>query len=141
MDSIVITRPVTVKVILTEEYRNDLLKQCDITIRKNDIEIQRLEFQLKKALAEAEPAQAAQIRHQFDLEKKKRIESKQKIAEQVQALKDLPLGTELIQGRVESMVEVRVGDDWRKLAMVEVVVKDGKVVEIREGQWGESPPQ
>lgn len=140
MDSITITRPVTVKVVMTEAYRTQLLAQCERTKAGLDAELQRLEFELKKALAETRPGQEQTIRHQFEMERHKRFESKRKLTEQMQAAREITGGTELVAGRIESMVDVHVGDDWGKLAMVEVLVKDGKVIAITEGTPGVGEP-
>jgi len=140
MESITVTRPVTVKILMTDSYRKELLDQCERMVARLDVELQRLEFDLKRALAEAAPGQEHGIRHQFEMERRKRLEQKQKLAEQMQATREVADGTELVAGRVESMVEVRVGDDWRKLAMVEIIVQDGRVMAIREGTPGASSP-
>jgi 2-keto-4-pentenoate hydratase/2-oxohepta-3-ene-1,7-dioic acid hydratase in catechol pathway len=42
-------------------------------------------------------------------------------------------GTEIVRGTVQGTVEVRPGDDWLRLLSAEIVLEDGRVVEIREG--------
>ncbi|RYD02748.1 hypothetical protein N752_23495 [Desulforamulus aquiferis] len=37
----------------------------------------------------------------------------------------------MLQGQVESIVDVKVGDNWHSLMTAEIVIEDGKVVEIR----------
>lgn len=140
MESITVTRPVTVKILMTDSYRKELLDQCERMAARLDMELKRLEFDLKKALNEAGPGQEYAIRHQFETERRKRLDQRQKLTEQMQAARELANGTELVAGRVESMVEVRVGDDWRKLAMVEIIVADGRVAAIREGTPGVPSP-
>ncbi|MDI6709204.1 MAG: YlqD family protein [Thermoanaerobacterales bacterium] len=140
MESITVTRPVTVKVLMTDSYRKELLDQCERMAARLDMELKRLDFDMKRALAEAGPGQEYTVRHQYDAERRKRLDSKQKLAEQMQAAREVADGTELVAGRVESMVEVRVGDDWRKLAMVEILVENGRVVAIREGSPGMPSP-
>lgn len=140
MESITVTRPVTVKILMTDSYRKELLDQCERMAARLDVELKRLEFDLKRALAEAGPGQEHTIRHQFEMERRKRLEQRQKLTEQMQATREVADGTELVAGRVESMVDVRVGDDWRKLAMVEIIVQDGRVMAIREGTPGMSSP-
>ncbi|MDA8228761.1 MAG: hypothetical protein M0T74_13890 [Desulfitobacterium hafniense] len=40
-------------------------------------------------------------------------------------------GSEVLQGKVESFVQVQAGDDWNRLMNAEIVIEDGKVAEIR----------
>jgi len=54
--------------------------------------------------------------------------------EKLKEVGKLTPGEEVIHGRVESIVELKVGDDWNGVMGVEVVLEDGKVIEIRQGR-------
>jgi hypothetical protein len=70
---------------------------------------------------------------QIDMEMQKILESKKRLADRLREVGGLAEGQEVVHGRVESLVDVKVGDQWDGLMSVELVLEDGKVVEIRQG--------
>jgi len=129
-------RAVTVKVIVTEEfkeaYRNDLKKAADeITSAQ-----QQLQFQADRVIAEiakTDLERAGLLRRQFDLERQKQDRAKAELLVEMQKAAQLEMGSEFERGSIEGIVNVEVGDDLEaKLNGAEIVIKDNKVVEIRE---------
>ncbi|MDD4170345.1 MAG: YlqD family protein [Desulfotomaculaceae bacterium] len=41
------------------------------------------------------------------------------------------MGVEVVYGKMESPVEIKVGDDWRRVLGVEIVLQDGIITDIR----------
>lgn len=119
--SIVVTRPVVVKIRVTERYKTALLQQIEYSVRRLDLELQRLERPEGPLPAD---------------ERRKRLEARQKLVEQAQSVRRLQPGDEVLHGRVESLVRLGVGDDWQSLMGVEVLLEDGRVVDIRTPAGG-----
>lgn len=128
--ALTVRRPVTVKVRVTEAFQKAMGAQLQESVRRLDGELAQLEAQLKKLSADGPDRNAL---GQIGTERQKRAERRAKLLEDMKELARLTPGAEIVQGTVEGPVEVRVGDDWNRLFLAEIVVEDGKVVEIREG--------
>lgn len=136
MDSLTLIRPVLVKVQVTDEYKKAAAAELQEAVRRLEAEIAHLDFQEKRVVAELEkknPAGIPPARQQLEQERKRRAESRQKALGQLKEIGQLPPGSEIVYARMESPVEIRVGDDWRKVLGVEVILKDGIVTAIRTG--------
>ncbi|MBM7854373.1 dsDNA-specific endonuclease/ATPase MutS2 [Desulfohalotomaculum tongense] len=143
MDSIKITRPVVIKVRVTENYKKKIAAEVQRIVQRLEAELQQLEFQNKKlstAAARHNAEYAEKAKQQIESQIYERVQRKQRLLEKIKAVGNLKPGTEVVHGRVESLVELKVGDDWNKVMNVEVLVEDGKVLEIRHSggsdlQW------
>ncbi len=134
MDSITLLRPVTVKVRVTEQFKDGMVFELEQQIDRLDNEIQQLEFQIKRMRLELANntigASAAQQKH--EMEKQRRQESKARLTEQLNNMENMPIGSEILNSSIQGIVEIKVGDDWDRVLGAEVIVEDSKVVEIRE---------
>lgn len=131
MDSIIITRPVVVKVRVTEKYKAALLQQIEYSIRRLDLELARLERRTGPGGGERTESEP-----QLEGERRKQSEARRKLLEQARDVRLLQPGNEVVHGRLESVARLHVGDNWQKLMGVEVLVEDGRVVEIRSRSGG-----
>jgi len=133
--SIQILRPVTIKAKVTEGLKVSLGKELKAALQQLDDELQQLESQVKRAqLTQTISAQQQmQLRQLVEQEKAKRADKKAQIHEEMQAILQLPLGSEIVQGTAQSLATVDVGDDFDALVSMELVVEDGKVIAIRKG--------
>ncbi|MGM0919734.1 MAG: YlqD family protein [Bacillota bacterium] len=124
-----IFQTVTVKQILTETSREQLLNHFMQTKQQLEREIDQLAFQLKK---KEKTNQTEEMRKQYQREISKRMD-KIKIADfQIQQIHTLPLGSEIKEKEMNAILEVHVGDRWDDLIKEKtIVIKDGIVVEIR----------
>lgn len=133
-----IKRPVTVKLILTPATRAQLLQQYEQSMRQLALELDQLDFERRKLLHRAEKQgreayQKAETR--LDEEEARRRKKHDQLKEQYDQIEKLEEGTEMVHGQVESEVAIEVGDDWEALTNTpEIVLKDGKVFEIRGGK-------
>ena len=96
--------------------------------------LQQINIQEKRAVEETakENLQELQMIHQhFGVERQKRMEFKQQGEAKVEELNKLALGAELVDGTLERIAEIKVGDNMRELLNVEVLVEDDKIVAIR----------
>lgn len=129
-----IKMPVLVKVKVTEGFRKNMAAEIQETLGKLDTELQQLDFQIKRMVTELEkknPAGIPAARQHVDTEKQKRVQAKAKLTDQLRSIGKIALGAEVVQGTLESVAEINVGDDWTDIMGVEVVVCDNKIIEIR----------
>ena len=71
------------------------------------------------------------IRQQFGAERAKRQEFKVQAEAKMEETKKLAIGAEVVQGTLERIAEIKVGDDMREIMNVEVLVEDDKIIAIR----------
>jgi Skp family chaperone for outer membrane proteins len=134
MESIKIKRPVIVKVKVTDSFKNRMAKELQEAIKKIETELQHLEFQSKRMIAELEkrnPPGIPAARQHLEQETQKRLQARQNLTEQLKNIGKLANGAEVVQGTLDSYTELRVGDDWNEIMGVEVVVCDDKIIAIR----------
>lgn len=135
MKQLTIKCPVTIKAIVTEKLKKQMAAEMQDAIQKIDMELQQIEFQAKRIMADQVRQDAQRlitIRQQVEAEKQQRIEVKEHLLEQIKNAAQLELGAEVVQGQLEQFVGIDVGDDLHKIMATEIVVKDGKVLEIRQ---------
>lgn len=134
MDSISVKIPVTVKAKLTEKLKNRIIDELTHTISQVDLELKQLDIEEKKVISEQGATNLQQlqaIRQHFGMERQKRAEFKEDAEGRLADTKKLALGAEIVQGELERIAELKVGDNIRELMNVEVLVEDDKVIAIR----------
>ncbi len=128
-------RPVTIKVIVTEDFKSELKEELTKTLTQVDQVILQIDVQLRKyvpEVAKADLEQAGRLRRELDAERQRHERIKAEVSSRLQDVSSLELGTEYDQGQIESEVEVSVGDNLLpKLNEAAIVIKDGIVQEIR----------
>jgi uncharacterized protein YdhG (YjbR/CyaY superfamily) len=126
---------VLLKVIVTEEFRKELLEKLREAVKEIDLGVEQLETQGRRYLLGMDPQNIQQmmaLRQEIEEEKRKQELVKAQLNEKIKEVESLPLGSEYLQGTMEGMVEVKVGDDlFQKVARQEIVIKDGIIIEIR----------
>lgn len=134
--SLQILRPITIKARVTEGLKARLAAELNEGIRILDDELAQLEAQVKRAqlTASISPQQQMQLRQLMEQERAVRSEKKAQIQEELSRIRQLPLGSEIVQGTVQALATVAVGDDFDALMATEVLVEDGKVIAIRKGE-------
>jgi len=132
MDRLTVTRPVIIKVRVTEKYKELLLQKLAAAMEEAERELQRIEFQTKRLITEKKARLSPAEIEEMEKTRREKAEMHKRLKAQYEAVKNLPLGTEVIQGRTESLVEIGVGDDARELNPVEIVVEEGRVVDLRK---------
>ena len=130
--SLKIVRPITVKVIVTEQLKEKLAFDLQHALQRVEGELQQIEYQgikMQTDIDKANPQRATAIRSQLDAEKQKRLTVRRELLEKLKAIAALEIGQEQVHSTVESVFEVNVGDTWHYA--VEIVLKDDRIVEIR----------
>lgn len=135
-DEIKITRPVAVNVIMTEEFRKQLIEEADATIAKVDENLKLLETEAKKkisALDLTNPQQASLMTQQYETEKERLMKLRGELAWKIKEVENVQDGAELPFRIFEGSVKLKVGDNFLdKVSKAEIIIKDWQVVEIRQ---------
>ena len=130
-------RAVTIKAIVTEDFKRNLQDELNRTLVRVDAATQDLEAQLRRyipEIAKTDLEQAGRLRRELETERQRHLSARAEIQDRLKEVSSLEIGSEFAQGTVESDIEVSVGDHlFDKLTDAEIVVKDGVVQEIREG--------
>jgi predicted RNA-binding protein len=132
--NITIKRPVIIKIKVTEKFKSETIEQIEKALERVNLEIEQIEFQEKRISYNAEKQlkqRYLNLRQQMEEEKKKRLELKTKLLEKIEEVKKWEIGLEVIEGTMESLVEVKEGDDWDRIMKSEIIIEDGKVIEIK----------
>jgi len=140
--SLLLKRPVTIKVIVTPRWKEEAQQQLQAQMAQIDAQIQQLETQGQRAIAEIQrqsliplpPAAAQQIDNiqiQVNQQKSEFLEQKNQYLQQLQQVQLLELNQEVVQAQLESFFRVEKGDNLVAKMNVELVLRDGIVEEIR----------
>ena len=140
--SLLLKRPVTIKVIVTPRWKEEAQQQLQAQMVQIDAQIQQLESQGPRAIAEIQrqsliplpPAAAQQIDNiqiQVNQQKSEFLEQKNQYLQQLQQVQLLELNQEVAQAQLESFFRVEKGDNLVAKMNVELVLRDGIVEEIR----------
>ena len=134
IESLTIKCPVTIKAKVTEDLKTQLAAEISENIKRADMELQQIEFQAKRMLTEQAKTDAQGLpglRQQIELEKQKRNEFKSLMVEKLKETANLEIGSEIVQGTIEQLVNVTVGTDIHKIMATEVLLEDGKIIAFR----------
>jgi len=118
---------------LTENSKNALKEQFLSRKRQLEKECGQLQFEMKK-MEKTKKFAVSDVRFYFEREIKSREEKIKWLEYQLEQLEQLPIGSEIKDGELEAVAEIGVGDSWDKIVNGKsIVIKDGIIVEIREG--------
>lgn len=128
------TRPVVIKAIVTEGFKRLYIQDLEDAVKRVDVIVQQLDTQIRRTELERQVTpQARAIRQQLELERARQEATRAELTMRLREAQELELNSEFTQGTLESLVEVKVGDNlFTKLGRTEIVVKDGIIMEIRE---------
>ncbi|MFN8671150.1 MAG: YlqD family protein [Candidatus Sericytochromatia bacterium] len=137
LNSISVKRQVLVQAIVTEVFKTNAANEIQQNLQQMDSNLQQLEFQGKRALADLEkqkasPAELENVKGQIEAERQRLNAGKQELLQKLNMIGQLELGTLFPQGTIDNYVELKVGDNlYEKMSNAIIVVKDGVVTEIR----------
>lgn len=134
MEQITLKLPVTIKAKVTEDLKKRLAADLQETVRKIDMELQQIDFQAKRIMAEQakiDPQGLVAIRQQVDAEKQKRLDAKNQYLERIKEAAQLEIGAEIAQGQVEGIFTLKPGDSLHAVMGTEILLDDGKIIAIR----------
>lgn len=134
MDRMTLKCPVTIKAKVTDELKRKMIAELQDGIKKVDLEIQQVDFQGKRMLTEQAKVDAQglpALRQQIDMERQKRLDFKNHLLQKLKETEAIENGSEVVQGTLERIVEVNVGDDMQSIMNAEILLEDGKIVAFR----------
>lgn len=130
-----VTRPVTLKVIVTEDFKKELETEMSSALERVNSSAQRLQFQMDAyvpELAKTDMNQAVQVRRALEAERQKLNDLKKEINQRMDEARKLEMDSEYERGELQSLVDLKPGDSFEdKMGKAEIVLKDGNIVEIR----------
>jgi len=135
---IALKRTVTVKVIVTEEFKKYLAEELKMALSNLDSQIKQVEDQGKKLVTslkdqgDSGKKQAQAIVAQMQTDRSQYVQTRAELEKKVKDASLLPLNSEFTQGTLDGTVEVNVGDNlYEKLGGLEIIIKDGVILELR----------
>ncbi len=143
VEAIQLLRHVNVKVIVTENFKNQVSNDLNRQIQQYETVIQQIDFEVRRITSEIEkkatPQTALEAKSQIDNVKNQAVAEKQRLTQmrdellnRKQVLFEMPVGSVVTQFTVESPVQVRLGDDlYQRLESGEILVKDNIIQEIK----------
>ena len=139
--SLLLKRPVTVKAIVTAQWKDEVTQQLQKQVAQLDQQMQQLDMQGKRTIDEitkqvrANPAQLKKqtenIQGQVNQKKAEMLEKKNQFLQQLQQIQLLELDKEVVQAQMESFFRLEQGDNLVRKLNIEVILRDGIVQEIR----------
>lgn len=134
MDSITMKVPVTIKAKLTDTLRKRIVDELTHNLEQMGLELQQIDLEEKRVISEQaqnDLQRLQAIRQHFGMERQKLLDYKTQTEQKLADAKKLASGAEIVQGTMERQVEVKVGDNFREVMNVEVLIEDDKVIAIR----------
>jgi hypothetical protein len=137
LKDIELKRVVMVKAIVTETFKENLVKELERAISNIDNQLAQIKERSKAYLESLKKKglmqKAAAFKHQVEEERTKQAAAKSDLMMKIEDAKKLQLGSEFVQGPLEGPVNVAVGDNlYKKIGGAEIIVKDGVIQEIRQ---------
>ena len=125
---VIVKRPVRVRVIVTEQFKEHRAAEIRVALTRLDAVTKRVELHLQKVGPNADA-----VAERLATQKRRNQQAKAALARELEVVSALDLDVEYDRGTLEGTVEIEIGDDFSKLAGCEIVIKDDKIVEIRDG--------
>lgn len=134
--TITLKRTVTIKAIVTEDFKNYLSFELETAIKDLQNKIQEIENQGKTLMdslkSEGSSEQIKSVEQQLKLEKQQQQNVIADLTKRIDEAKKLELNSEFVQGTIDGFVGIKVGDNlYQKLGALELIVKDGVIQEIK----------
>lgn len=137
---LLLRRQITVKAIVTPEWKEDAQRQLQAQLNQVDGQIQQLDFQLQQVIEELRKSSEASeaingriqdIKAQANDQKAQLLQQKNVILQQLDQVQRLEMGQEVDQGQVDNFFYVTKGDNLIQKMQVEILLRNGVIEEIR----------
>lgn len=137
VEKIKIKRIITVKAIVTENFKKALLSELKRTRENLNVQIMQIESEARLYLdslkKSGDTMRAQMVEGQLAETKERYTQGLEELNTKIQDAERLVFGTLYPQGQIEGEVEVSLGEDlYKKIAGAEIIVKDGIVEKIVE---------
>jgi YlqD protein len=139
---LLLKRVINIRAVVTQRWKDETQQALQGQINEVDSQLQQLEMQGQRAIAEIKQQslqppgpqviqQIEGIQMQVNEQKSQFLEQKNGVLQQLQQVQFLELNQEVVQGQVESIFSVQVGDNLIEKMNLEVLLRDGIVMEVR----------
>lgn len=143
MKSIRVKRPIKIKTIVTDKFKQQVQEEISKEIHLLDSQIMQLELQSKQIQDQMSEFSSLYGDHSVDQiqqaleEIAKRLqqisELKNEMVSQKESISHLALNNVIITGNLENYVELKTGENiYEKFREAEILVKDGIIQEIKD---------
>lgn len=127
-----IIKKIEVKQIITEASKEKIKNNFHARKMRLEQECQQLLFE-KRKLLNKKGVYKQEIERRFEMEINKRKDEIKIIEFKEEQLEILDIGSEIVEGEVEALIDVNVGANWEELMKERaIVIKDDIVVRIDE---------
>lgn len=138
-----IKRQITVRAVVTPRWKEDAERELSNAVSNADAQLSQLEQEGQQVIDEirrqsANPLdprvqeQVSSVQQQVAAKRAEIEQQRGQMLEQQRQVRELQMGQIVEQGQLESVVEVRVGDNLVEKLQAAVLVRDG-VIEAIEG--------
>lgn len=134
MKTITVISKVVIKQVVTESYKNKLISEVQDKVKHIEAEMELFNKEAQKAITELTikgHPQINAVKEQINEKKAQNEEIKTQYIEKIKELSMLNIDEEVVQGTLDSPVELKVGDNIEDITTKEIVVKDGVIVDIK----------
>ena len=138
MTELSLQRNITIKVVVTEEFKKYLVAELERSIQNMDAQLTAMETQGKRLVENLKKQgdktikQVSAIVQQINMDKQQATLAKADLEKKIAEAKELKIGSEFLQGTVPGTTSVKEGENlYKKLGGVEILLKDGVIQEIR----------
>lgn len=132
-----IKRQVLIKSLVTEDLKKDLIEKFNKLIETSEKRLNEIQSEEKKFLLTAptlEPTYIQAIKGRLKEQKEEEEKLKESLIRERENIKNLKEGELYIHGYIDSFVDVKEGENfWQKIEKAEIILKDGNIVEIKNG--------
>ena len=140
--SLLLKRPVTIKVIVTPRWKEEAQQAIQAQINQLDGQIQQLELQGQRAITEIQKqsltplsdqaiGQIDNIKMQVNQKKSEFLDRKNQALQQLQQVQLLDFDQEVVQTQIDGFCKVKKGENLVDKMNLEIVLRDGIIEEIR----------
>lgn len=114
MQKIILRRPVSVMAVMTEDFREQMIKEAENTLKRIEEDLRQIETESVKYIASVSlqnPQQASSLTQQMNEEKQRLKTTQAQLDKKIMELENIKNGTEVPFQTFDSFIEVGVGDN------------------------------
>lgn len=122
-----IIKKIKIKKVITPQTKNELKEEFEFKIFQLEQECEQLRFE-KKKMVQQNPAKKADIVAKFEKEMNSRKDHMKWYQYKLQQLDVLPIGSEIIEGEVDAILEITEGMDWEEITKERTILLENGIV-------------
>lgn len=133
MEGVTVQHPISVKVVVTEAFRSQIIAEARASIQKIDANIEMLAEVTPEGEADdaSDPREVEFHRARLEAERQKLYQMRKELDWRIREAEEIKEGAELPFQTIQGTTQLKVGDDYLATVTTEIVLKDWKVTEIR----------